>query len=76
MIDALRGISTWRIEKRATPGGAVRYRIGSVAFGVVISTAFALAVSGADSAIFFEGLWNGTFGTPFGVQNIAVLATP
>lgn len=76
MIATLRGISAWRIEKRATPGGAVRYRIGSVAFGVVLSTAFALVVSGADSAEFFEGLWNGTFGTPFGVQNIAVLATP
>ena len=45
----------WRIERRAKPGGEVRYRIGSVAIGVVLSTAFALLVSGADPSQFFDG---------------------
>ncbi len=73
MIEALKNLPAWRIERRAKPGGAVRYRIGSVAIGVVLSTAFALLVSGADSAQFFEGLWNSTFNTPAGFENMLTL---
>ncbi len=70
MIDSLRGLPAWRIERRAKPGGAVRYRIGSIVAGVVISTAFALLVSAADPNQFFTGLWNSTFGEPAGFQNM------
>lgn len=76
MIESLRSISTWRIERRPKPGGAVRYRLGSVAIGVILSTTFALVVSGASSSAFFNGLWNSTLGTPYGVQYLAILATP
>lgn len=76
MINGLRGLSAWRIERRAKPGGAVRYRLGSVAIGVVLSTAVAVVVSGASASTFFNGLWNSTLGTPYGVQYLAVLATP
>ena len=72
----LRNVSTWRIERRPKPGGAVRYRLGSVAVGVILSTAFALVVSGASSSQFFNGLWNSTLGTPYGVQYFATIATP
>jgi simple sugar transport system permease protein len=75
VIEALRALPAWRIERRAKPGGAVRYRIGSVAIGVVLSTAFALVVSGADTAQFFEGLWNSTFNTPAGFEHMLTLTT-
>lgn len=75
MIEALRSIPTWRIERRAKPGGAIRYRVGSVAIGVVLSTAFALVVSGADTSQFFDGLWNSTFGQPFGLKHTLSLTT-
>jgi len=75
VIEALRTLPAWRIERRAKPGGAVRYRIGSVAIGVVLSTAFALVVSGADTAQFFEGLWNSTVNTPAGFEHMLALTT-
>jgi simple sugar transport system permease protein len=74
VIDAVRSLSTWRIERRATPGGSARYRIGSIAIGVVFSTAFGLVVSGADSGQFFEGLWNSTLGEPAGFENMLTVA--
>lgn len=73
MIDALRTLPAWRIERRAKPGGGVRYRVGSVAIGVVLSTAFALLVSDADPSQFFEGLWNSTFGQPAGFEYMLTL---
>ncbi len=75
MIEALRGLPNWRIERRAKPGGAVRYRIGSVAIGVFLSTAFALVVSGADTGQFFEGLWNSTLNTPEGFEHTLQVTT-
>ncbi|MFN8161743.1 MAG: ABC transporter permease [Solirubrobacterales bacterium] len=75
MIEGLRGITGWRIERRARPGGAARYRVGSVAIGVVLSTVFALAVSGADLSEFSNGLWNSTFGTSFGLQHTLSVTT-
>ena len=73
MIEALRTLPAWRIERRAKPGGEVRYRVGSVAIGVVLSTAFALLVSDADTRQFFEGLWNSTFGQPTGFEYMLTL---
>ncbi len=67
---------TWRIERRPKPGGAARFRLGSVAIGVILSTVFALLVSGASYSEFFNALWNSTLGTPYGVQYLAILATP
>ena len=55
MIEALRTLPAWRIERRAKPGGAVRYRLGSVAIGVILSTAFALLVSDADPGPVLRG---------------------
>ena len=71
----IKSIPSWRIERRAKPGGAVRYRIGSVAIGVLISTIFALVVSGADSNQFFTGLWNSTFNTPAGFEYMLTLTS-
>jgi general nucleoside transport system permease protein len=73
MIEMLRSLPTWRIERRTKPGGEVRYRVGSVAIGVVLSTAFALLVSDADPSQFFEGLWNSTFGEPAGFEYMLTL---
>lgn len=73
MIEAIRNLPNLRIERRAKPGGAARYRIGSVAIGVVFSTAFALVISGADSAQFFEGLWNSTVNTGPGFEHMLAL---
>jgi ABC-type uncharacterized transport system permease subunit len=73
VIEALRTLPAWRIERRARPGGEVRYRIGSVVIGVVLSTAFALLVSAADPSQFFEGIWNGTFGQPAGFEYMLTL---
>ena len=73
MIEALRNLPAWRIERRARPGGEVRYRIGSVVIGVVLSTAFALLVSAADPSQFFDGIWNGTFGQPAGFEYMLTL---
>jgi simple sugar transport system permease protein len=70
VIETLRTLPAWRIERRAEPGGAVRYRIGSVVIGVVLSTAFALLVSDADPGQFFEGVWNSTFGQPAGFEDM------
>jgi simple sugar transport system permease protein len=70
VIDTLRGLPAWRIERRAKPGGTVRYRIGSIVVGVVVSTAFALLVSAADPNQFFTGLWNSTLGQPAGFTNM------
>ena len=75
MIEAIRSIPNWRIERRAKPGGEVRYRIGSVAIGVVLSTAFALLVSDADPNQFFEGLWNSTLNTPAGLESTLTITT-
>ena len=69
----LRTLPAWRIERRAKPGGQVRYRVGSVAIGVVLSTAFALLVSDADPSQFFEGLWNSTFGQSAGFEYMLTL---
>ena len=44
-----RTLPAWRIERRAKPGGQVRYRVGSVAIGVV--TAFALLVSASTKPV-------------------------
>jgi ABC-type uncharacterized transport system permease subunit len=74
VIEALRNLPAWRIERRAKPGGEVRYRVGSVAIGVVLSTAFALLVSAADPSQFFEGLWNSTFGEPAGFEFMLTLS--
>lgn len=73
MIEAVKTLTASRIERRAKPGGAVRYRIGSVAIGVALSTAFALLVSDADPGQFFEGLWNSTFGQPSGFEDMLTL---
>jgi ABC-type uncharacterized transport system permease subunit len=73
VIEAVKTLTAWRIERRAKPGGPVRYRIGSVAIGVVLSTAFALLVSNADPGQFFEGLWNSTFGQPAGFEDMLTL---
>ena len=73
MIEALRNIPNWRLERRAKPGGEVRYRVGSVAIGVVLSTAFALLVSDADPGQFFEGLWNSTLGKGAGFEYMLTL---
>jgi general nucleoside transport system permease protein len=73
VIDAVKTLTASRIERRAKPGGAVRYRIGSVAIGVALSTAFALLVSDADPGQFFEGLWNSTFGQPSGFEDMLTL---
>ena len=73
MIEGVKTLTASRIERRAKPGGAVRYRIGSVAIGVALSTAFALLVSDADPGQFFEGLWNSTFGQPAGFEDMLTL---
>lgn len=73
MIEAVKTLTASRIERRAKPGGAVRYRIGSVVIGVALSTAFALLVSDADPGQFFEGLWNSTFGQPAGFEDMLTL---
>ncbi len=70
MIETLRSLPASRIERRAKPGGEVRYRVGSIAVGVVVSTAFALLVSDAEPSQFFDGLWNATFGQPAGLENM------
>ena len=72
-MGALRGLPAWRIERRAQPGGAVRYRVGSIAIGVIFSTAFGLVVSGADWNQFFTGLWNSTLGQPAGFEHMLSL---
>jgi general nucleoside transport system permease protein len=69
-----RGLPAWRIERRAKPGGSGRYRVGSIAIGVVLSTSFGLLVSGADSGQFFDGLWNSTLGQPAGFENMLTVA--
>jgi general nucleoside transport system permease protein len=75
VIDAVRRLlPAWRIERRAKPGGSTRYRVGSIAIGVVFSTAFGLIVSGADWNQFFTGLWNSTLGTPAGFENMLTVA--
>ncbi|HMJ96535.1 MAG TPA: ABC transporter permease [Thermoleophilaceae bacterium] len=56
------------------PGPAGRYRIGSVAIGVVLSTSFGLLVSGADLGQFFQGLWNSSLGEPAGLENMLTVA--
>jgi general nucleoside transport system permease protein len=73
VIETLRTLPASRIERRAKPGGSARYRIGSVAIGVALSTAFALLVSDADPGQFFEGLWNSTFGQPAGFEDMLTL---
>lgn len=70
MIETIRSLPGWRIERRAKPGGEIRYRVGSIAIGVVASTAFALLVSDAEPGQFFDGLWNSTFGQPAGFDNM------
>jgi simple sugar transport system permease protein len=73
VIDAVRSLPAWRIERRAKPGGEVRYRVGSVVIGVLLSTAFALLVSAADPNQFFTGLWNSTFATSAGFEFMLTL---
>lgn len=70
----VRALPTWRIERRAKPGGATRYRVGSIVIGVVFSTSFGLLVSGADWGQFFTGLWNSTLGGPPGFENMLSVA--
>jgi general nucleoside transport system permease protein len=70
VIGATRRLPVWRIERRAKPGGAARYRVGSIAIGVILSTAFGLVVSGADTSQFFTGLWNSTLGQPAGFEHL------
>ena len=75
-MSALDSVLTLRIERRPKPGGSTRYRLGSVAIGVIVSTVFALVVSGASPDQFFTGVWNSTLGTPYGVQYLMILTTP
>jgi simple sugar transport system permease protein len=73
---AIATIGGLRLERRTTPGGTIRYRAGSALVGIVVSFALALAFSDVSVSEFVSDLWDGTFGTPEGIEDVTTLATP
>lgn len=67
----------WRVEFHAEQSrGSSRYRYAAVVIGLAVSTLVAVLTAPGSASLFFEQLWNGTFGTPIGIQTLLTLATP
>lgn len=66
----------WRVEFREEQRRSSRYRYAAIVVGLAVSTIVAVATTPSSPEAFFEQLWNGTFGTPLGFQNLLVLSTP
>lgn len=72
----LPGLRGRRVEFHSEKRRSSSYRYAAVAVGLIVSAVVATATSPTSPEVFFEELWNGTFGTAIGFQNLLILSTP
>lgn len=73
---SLSALAGWRIERRAVPGSALRYRVVAIVLGVLLSIAIGIILSEGSTSDFLGDLWRGSFGSAQGFGTLTRLAFP
>ena len=66
----------WRVERRSRPKRLVTYRVTGAVIGFAIALALAPLLAPSVGTDIYTFVWNGTFGTPFGITNLLLISVP